>query len=500
MIALLDRLAGKCADWVNPIVLKETRQLVRSRYVVAMLLLLLTTLFVACAIFVLNVGGSYRSYFRGLGRELFYVEFTILALFTVSVPLYCGFRLAFERDTNVDLLYITTVRPAAVIRGKLLAGMAFIGLLVCAALPFMVFNFTLRGIDIPTVLQSLAILFAFAIMVTQAALFVGAVPCSRIFKMILAVGSVIVILWGGLGLFVGRMVRAMSYGYSGGGVASREWLSVGLAIVIPLLLTGCFYVLTVALIAPASANRALPVRLWLTLVWLGTAFGFGWLEAITGSRDWWDGWFIYSLFALAISALFALGAPVTPSRRVLRQVPRNRFLRILAFPFFSGVSNGLAWCGLLGLLSLPLPFWVPSLFANSHSVDDDVFFGMSAFALYLAAYGLIALFLQRKVLAKWFPLRLTWVLALIVAAVCSMIPLIVTFVVEGAGFSRLKWELGCAVAVFDTRNEWDHLAFAAVMLAGFLLVNLRYLWRGVAAFVPAAPPAAGREPAEASGE
>jgi hypothetical protein len=500
MIALLDRLAGHCADWVNPIVLKETRQLVRSRYVVTMLMLLLTVLFVACAIFVLNVGGSRHTYFRGLGRELFYIEYTILTLFTVSVPLYAGFRLAFERDTNVDLLYVTSVRPAAVIRGKLLAGMVFIGLLLCAALPFMVFNFSLRGIDIPTVVKSLAILFVFAGMVTQGALFLGAVPCSRIFKMILAVGAVITTLYGGLAMVAGRVFYAMSRGYSGGGFAAHDWLPVALALILPLLLTGTLYVLTVALIAPASANRALPVRVWLTFLWLVTAAGAGALFELTGDNDFWEMWLVFSLFALAVSVLFTLGAPVRPSHRIRRQVPRNRLLRILVFPFFSGIPNGLAWAAMLAAPTLAAPLWLPALHAKkSWRFDEDVLWGSLGFTLYLAAYGLLALLLQRKLLGKWFPRHLVWVLSVMVAAVFSILPLVVTFIVDGAGFHRLKWELGCPLAVFDSRQIFVHATFAAILLAVFLLVNIRHVCAGITAFAPPVPAADGGAPEDTAG-
>ena len=49
------------------------------------------------------------------------------------------------------------------------------------------------------------------------------------------------------------------------------WISVATTVGIGLALTGLLFVLTVALVSPPSANRALPVRIYLTAIWLASA-------------------------------------------------------------------------------------------------------------------------------------------------------------------------------------------------------------------------------------
>ena len=73
------------------------------------------------------------------------------------VPLYAGVRLSLERnDANIDLLFVTTITPGAIVRGKYFAAMALTLLIFSACMPFMMFTYLLRGIDLPTIFYLLA--------------------------------------------------------------------------------------------------------------------------------------------------------------------------------------------------------------------------------------------------------------------------------------------------------------------------------------------------------
>ena len=76
------------------------------------------------------------------------------------VPLYAGVRLSLERnDANIDLLFVTTITPGAIIRGKYLTAMALTLLIFSACMPFITFTYLLRGIDLPTIFYCLAVGF-----------------------------------------------------------------------------------------------------------------------------------------------------------------------------------------------------------------------------------------------------------------------------------------------------------------------------------------------------
>src|SRR5262249_9107992 len=111
-------LFGKLDDWLNPIVVKELRQAVRSRVVVAALMLFLLLQLGLFGVYALTTEASqqHESEVFSAGRQIFRVLQGILLGTCLLVPAYAGLRLGAERsDTNVDLLFISTLRPRAIV-------------------------------------------------------------------------------------------------------------------------------------------------------------------------------------------------------------------------------------------------------------------------------------------------------------------------------------------------------------------------------------------------
>src|SRR5690606_3138613 len=140
-------------DWeLNPVVVKELRQSVRSWAVTGMLLLFLAVLF--CTAFTLLVTQSFEANTdHRLGASIFQIFIGILTgACLLFIPVYVGIRLAAERqDSNLDLLYISTLTPGRIIRGKFFCGAYMTILFFSACMPFMAFTNLLRGVDLPTV-------------------------------------------------------------------------------------------------------------------------------------------------------------------------------------------------------------------------------------------------------------------------------------------------------------------------------------------------------------
>jgi hypothetical protein len=125
---------------LNPILVKELRQAVRSWAVTGVLLLFLTALFIISLGFLVfqsfnvdpdvQLGGQMFSWFSG-----------ILAVASVFfIPLYMGVRVAAERqENNPDLFYVSTLSPARIILGKFLCGAYMAVLFFSACMPFMAF-------------------------------------------------------------------------------------------------------------------------------------------------------------------------------------------------------------------------------------------------------------------------------------------------------------------------------------------------------------------------
>src|SRR5215472_11933563 len=175
-------------DLFNPIVVKELRQAVKNRAVLAALLLFLL-LQLGILLFSLFLGERRAVNFVNLyaGREIFEVlQGILLGTCMLLIPTYAGVRLAAEHsDSNVDLLFISTLRPRGIIAGKLQASVVLILLIFSACAPFMTFTYLLRGIDIPSILLVLAVDFLAVMLGTQLAIFLGAVSVNWGLKVLL---------------------------------------------------------------------------------------------------------------------------------------------------------------------------------------------------------------------------------------------------------------------------------------------------------------------------
>jgi ABC-type transport system involved in multi-copper enzyme maturation permease subunit len=132
-------------DRMNPIAVKEFRQAVQSRGVIVILMLfLLVNLAVIGGYVMTSTDASAR---LDAGRGIFMGLLGIL-MFTcvVFVPLYAGGRMSGERNnSDIDLLYITTLSPGAIVRGKYLTATALTLLIFSASMPFMILTYLLRG-------------------------------------------------------------------------------------------------------------------------------------------------------------------------------------------------------------------------------------------------------------------------------------------------------------------------------------------------------------------
>ncbi len=139
-------------DWLNPIVVKELRQAVKSRIVIAALLIFLVLqLGILLVILLQNEYRNVTAVSLNEGLRTFQVlQGLLLGTCMVLIPAYAGVRLAAERsDTNVDLLFISTLRPRAIIAGKFLAAVVLILLIFSACAPFMTFTYLCAASTFP---------------------------------------------------------------------------------------------------------------------------------------------------------------------------------------------------------------------------------------------------------------------------------------------------------------------------------------------------------------
>lgn len=187
MSVMMAKWKTHLANWreweINPVVIKELRQAVRSQILSGILLLFLLLLFLGSAAALAKQGVA-RGEVLEMGRNMFNA---CLAILTVSclvvIPAYTGIRVALEQHQEDFILY-TPLPVTKLVRGKLLGGVYLAGLFYSACVPFMTFSSLLRGIDWLTIQFVLfvlligicvAILAAIAVAVLQVPLLVKAV-------------------------------------------------------------------------------------------------------------------------------------------------------------------------------------------------------------------------------------------------------------------------------------------------------------------------------------
>jgi hypothetical protein len=332
----IERFLVYAGDSLNPILVKETRQAIKSFQFTATFILLL----IAC--WVVTMGGvaivGPRIFYAAEGGTLMLWYYWILAFPLAVVVPYAAFRsLASEREDNTyDLLSITTLRPWQIISGKLGSAVVQMGVYFSAITPCLAFTYLLRGIDLPTIAVSLAYLFFWSLGLSMVGILLATLTKRRFAHVFVSVAFVGGLLWlfGFAIVGVSISMIQISYSYLG---STEFWLDV--------LVTATFYVTSFALaffaaagmISFTSENRSSPLRICMLLQAAAIVgwVSYGWIET--------DYELFFVLLLAAVTAIYwyVMGAMLTAERpgmsqRVKRRLPQS----ILGRMFFSWLNPG----------------------------------------------------------------------------------------------------------------------------------------------------------------
>ncbi|MEI9864628.1 MAG: hypothetical protein WDN00_08760 [Limisphaerales bacterium] len=495
MNAKLSSLKSHFLNWreweFNPIVIKELRQSVRSWTVTGMLLLFLTVMFIT------SLGFLVSQSFDGnpnqeLGGAIFQTFVGILTFSSVIfIPLYLGIRIAVERmDSNPDLLYISTLTPGSIIRGKFFCGAYMAVLFFSACLPFMAFTNLLRGVDLPTVFFILICLFLIVCAVNMLAIFLACLPMSRPFRILIALyglGQSVMIIFP----LVFASYRMTQSGIGAMMASPSFWLTFLTYGAIGLSVVGLLYFLSVALISPPSANRARPLRLYITAMWfLGGLVSVVWV-AHEGNSQLMLPWAVYSLVMMTISTLVTISNQDQLSLRVRSKIPQAGMKRIVAFIFFNGAAGGFIWVASISIITFLSTIAVASLITGSSSgpggFQNEFTHVFPAVMAYVFAYALTALLIHRKFLAKRPP-KIAGILMVLLAGLWAIAPGIVLFFLNKLSWTTMEGlQLGNVFNVLSMRDEAgrnSHLIFALGWLFVMVLLNARWFIRQFKNFRP----------------
>ena len=478
----------KINDRLNPIVVKELRQAVQGKFLIVVLICFLCLQLLTMGLFLTNEAVT-ASFNAGLNvfRVLLGILFATCLLF---VPAYTGIRLASERaDANVDLLFITTLRPRSIVWGKFFAGIVLTVLLYSACMPFMTFTYLLRGVDLPSVFILLALDFIVVAASIQCGILIGCLPANRVFKVILGVGWLVAI---NIVFTTLMVVMFMPGGLLDSGMGSQLdswefWRSALGVLIGGLALIGILALLSIALISPLSTNRALPVRIFATAVWGLTGVGAAiWSIGINDFIPIMV-WAILHILLHSIGLFIAVSERESLGQRVRRTVPRKWLLRLLAFLFYSGAAGGVTWSSLMIILTLLfMGMWL-ILFPQMRIEDNiEAIRVLACLGLYAFSYALGASLIRRRFLANRVTGAYTWVIALILLGITTTIIPLALFFLFG-NWSK-EWLVASPLGLFlfsDTEGFVSNSTAIASVCAIFVgVLSLRWFVRRFNDFRP----------------
>lgn len=518
-LGILERLD----DAINPIVVKELRQAVNSRLIVAVLLLFLLVQLTFMGIYLLVSGfeGRLEAADFQAGRDVFAVlQGILLATCLLFLPAYTGFRLAAERsDVNVDLLYITTLKPRSIVWGKFAAALVLALMIFSACTPFMSFTYFLRGIDLPSIFFVITLDFLVVAGAVMLAIFLAVVPGNRVFKALLGLlglGALVLIF----GLTLAGTLTLLQVGLGGAFETRPFWVAVASALVGFLAAGGLLYAWSVALISPPSSNRALAPRVLVVAVWLVSGVLMAWFSRLLGHEAPFLTWLVPAVGLLCLCLVIAINEREQWGTRVTRTIPKRWLLRAPAFLFYSGAAGGVLHALVLfaltagGFVLWRDVFWPdphPRFFGMGRSgravvMSTVVFETLAVAFLYLYCYALTAVLVRRTLLERGQTVY-TWVVMVLLVAAGSALPILVVFLL----FQRIEfaqhyvWMLTNPVAgligVGDYRFHAREfiLAFVAAWAGLVTLLNVPWFARqfrtfrpfaGKSSAVPEVPPSA----------
>ncbi len=423
----VDQWLERAGERLNPILVKEARQALKSRQFIITFALLL-----ACGLLWSLIGVSLQMpgiYYTPSGPFLLVGYFIILTVPMLLIVPFSAYRsLAGEReDGTYELLSITTLSARQIVTGKL--GSAVLQMLVyySALSPCIAFTYLLRGVDIVTILLVLFYTFLASVLVSAFGLMVATVSRARHVQVLLSVAlllglALLTLLWCiWTAIFLDESAD-MPFD------ESEVWIAQGSILTAYGSYLALFLLAAAAQLSFASDNRSTRLRIamlvqqvlftgWIVYFWLTydeEAFLAVWLS--------------FSALHWTVMGVLMTGEWAQLSPRVKRQLPQSLLGRAFLTWFNPGSGTGYVFA-VINLIAVTLLASVAVLVGQAAGMSfrhaqQVVLFGMllcGYLAAYLGVGRLLALWLRRYV---YFGLLLPVVIHMLLLALGAGLPLL----------------------------------------------------------------------------
>ncbi|NQU24621.1 MAG: hypothetical protein HQ567_25340 [Candidatus Nealsonbacteria bacterium] len=190
-----DRALAWAGERLNPILVKETRQALKSKQFMVTFGLLLACGWIWSIIGVSSIGPG--AWHGESGPEMFMGYYCILAFPLIVIVPFAAFRsLAGEQeDRTYELMSITTLGPRQIVRGKLGSSVMQMLIYLSALSPCLAFTYMLRGLDFPTILFSTLYVSLGSLALSMVGLFLGTLTAEKHWQIMLSVAWIAGLLY-----------------------------------------------------------------------------------------------------------------------------------------------------------------------------------------------------------------------------------------------------------------------------------------------------------------
>lgn len=484
-LAKLDRFCETQGDRLTPILVKETRQALKSRqFAVTFSLLLFAALAWTIVGSLSLMPGIYDS--PSAPRMLigYYVVLAIPMLIVVPMAAFRSLEGEID-DGTLELLSITVLSPWQIVLGKLASASLQLLLYFVALFPCMAYAYTLRGVDLPTLGIIVGLLLVAGLLLTITALFFAPLSharSGRIATLLMLLAILLGAEWGLAALVVGMIL------YGNPLTPDQILFAVIASISISISLGHLMLVATAAQLTPESENRSTHLRmslLLLTALVLGiSVFAMELLNEYGAPTVFFLSIGLAALWTPCSSMMVAESAVVTP--RVRRQLPSSFLARMTLTWLTPGPTTGLVFSTLcIGIVTAVICF-ASGFYAETIGQLGLPLFAMEVFQRLCIAYSVYLI--GMLVAVRW----VIWVIrinnhprvelgiaALIaVAVLSSLIPYSIGLHLNDyREYEYSIWQLTNWVwtigLVADRSNQFWYISIvAAVVAIGFLATVL----------------------------
>jgi ABC-type transport system involved in multi-copper enzyme maturation permease subunit len=483
----IETLLDRVGDRLNPILVKEARQAMKSRqFVVTFSLLLIfgwlwTVLFIAF--------GVPAIFYAPVGPGVLTGYYVVLSIPLLIVVPYAAFRsLAAEReDGTYELLSITSLTARQIVLGKL--GSAILQMMVyySALAPCIAFTYLMRGIDVVTIALFLAYTFLASLLLSIFGLMMATVTRSRHWQVLLSVVFVMALLVAGFFWDMGVLtiiVNANSLPYD-----NAEFWIVNLCVLsfyVPLALL--FLLIAAGQITFASENRSTPIRAVLLVPQLLLVgwFVYFWLRFKAE-----EPMYVFACLAgiyAALCGMFLTGETAQLSPRAMRQLPQSLLGRMTFTWFNPGSGTGYMFA-VLNLLATLIVAAVAIMVGHIYQADDTPLLN-EWFPVVICVFGYVAGYLGLTRLLITLARRITPV-GMLATFLCHVIlatggvlfPLLLQALISWGNFTSFEytslqlpnWCWTLYETIDNAGAGLTNYAFAIIGLFGLVMLALNVL-------------------------